>query len=383
MMLPLVSCQDNHDSPTAPALESATATSAPLSFRQVSAGRWHTCGVTTDDRAYCWGLGNRGQLGDGTTGYGRRQFVPIAVKGGHAFRQVSAGYDHTCAVTTTNQAFCWGWNGGTLGDGTTMDRSVPVRVAGGHQFREVTGGVFHTCGLTVLGRAYCWGDNFAGQLGNGTTTRRLTPVAVAGGRTFRVLSAGGVHTCGVTSADDAFCWGDNNNGQVGDGSEAVRRVWPTRVAGGHKFRQVSGGESHTCGVNTSARAFCWGYGQYGQIGDGRTSDRLRPQAVAGAYSFSHVSGGGRHTCGVTTEKRAYCWGENFGKLGDGTSTQRLTPSAVAGGIRFRLVEAGADHNCGVNPENRAYCWGSDYHGQRGDGAAETIVLMPVPVRGPN
>jgi alpha-tubulin suppressor-like RCC1 family protein len=153
--------------------------------------------------------------------------------------------------------------------------------------------------------------------------------------------------------------------------------------GGYKFRQVSGGESHTCGVTTSARAFCWGYGRYGQIGDGKTVSRFRPTPVAGGHSFSHVSGGERHTCGVNTEKRAYCWGENLGALGDGTSIQRLTPSAVSGGLRFRQVESGAGHTCGVTPENRAYCWGNDYHGQRGDGAAETITLAPVPVRGPN
>ncbi len=381
IVVPLVSCEDNQESPTAPALE-ATTTSTSLSFRQVSAGRAHSCGVTTDNRAFCWGAGYRGQRGDGTTI--RDRFVPVAVKGGHAFRQVSAGYDHTCGVTTTNQAFCWGWNVGSLGDGTTMDRSVPVRVAGGLQFREVTGGLFHSCGVTVQGRAYCWGDNHAGQLGNGTTTRRLTPIAVAGARTFRALSAGADHTCGVTSADDAFCWGVNNYGQIGDGSQTARRVWPTRVAGGHKFRQVSGGEGHTCGVTTVARAFCWGYGQYGQIGDGKTSNRFTPQAVAGGRSFSHVSGGGRHTCGVTTQNRAYCWGENFGTLGDGTSTRRLTPSAVAGGIRFRQVDAGYGHICGVNPDNRAYCWGSDYYGQRGDGSPATFgVLVPTPVRGPN
>src|SRR5207247_1798389 len=99
-----------------------------------------------------------------------------------SFRQVSAGGLHTCGVTTSNVAYCWGANGhGQLGDGTITLRSRPVAVAGGHSFRQVSTGDRHTCGLTTDNRVYCWGFNIAGQLGDGTTTDRLRPTAVAGG----------------------------------------------------------------------------------------------------------------------------------------------------------------------------------------------------------
>src|SRR5215217_4572232 len=93
-----------------------------------------------------------------------------------SFRQVSAGSRHTCGVTTTDQAYCWGYNGfstqgGQLGDGVTTDD-----------------------------RAYCWGRNDYGQLGDGTMEAKLTPVPVAGGRRFRVVSAGNFHSCGITPA---------------------------------------------------------------------------------------------------------------------------------------------------------------------------------------
>jgi alpha-tubulin suppressor-like RCC1 family protein len=98
------------------------------------------------------------------------------------FRQVSAGGVHTCGTTTTDVAFCWGYNSyGGVGDGTTSQRPTPVRVGGGLAFSQLsTGGVGHTCGTTVSEVAYCWGYNEIGALGDGTTTGRLVPRAVAG-----------------------------------------------------------------------------------------------------------------------------------------------------------------------------------------------------------
>jgi alpha-tubulin suppressor-like RCC1 family protein len=101
-----------------------------LSFGRVSAGTAYTCGETTDDRAYCWGSNNHGQLGDGT---GIQRRTPVAVAGWIAFKQVSAalGGLHTCGKTSAGVVYCWGSNGnGELGDGTTEDRLSPVPVAG-------------------------------------------------------------------------------------------------------------------------------------------------------------------------------------------------------------------------------------------------------------
>lgn len=106
----------------------AASSSAALSFRQLSAGSRHTCGVTTDNRAYCWGANFDGELGDGTTDY---RTAPVAVAGGLRFLQVSAGGQHTCGVTTGNVVYCWGYNPyGQIGDGTTTRRLRPHRVAG-------------------------------------------------------------------------------------------------------------------------------------------------------------------------------------------------------------------------------------------------------------
>jgi alpha-tubulin suppressor-like RCC1 family protein len=396
--------------PTDPGVPRAEATlaSAPLAFRQVSAGLWHTCGVTEDNRAYCWGLGG---LGDGTT---MQRLVPTLVRGGLHFRQISAGEAHTCGVTAENRAYCWGSNFfGQLGNGSqSFDPSLrPVAVAGGHLFRQVSAGSEHTCAVTTDDRVFCWGSNTAGQLGKGTVeptnSPTLTPVAIAGTLRFRGVSVAVYHTCGVTIDNRAYCWGGDQWGQIGDGSGSgscgvpdgpqVCRAKPTLVAGGYRFRQVDAGGGHgpgedtpgtdggrTCGVTTDDRAFCWGDGSHGQNGDGTQQMRSSPRLVAGGLHFRSVSAGLWHTCGVSTDGRAYCWGWNTGgQIGDGTlETLRLRPRAVLGGHLFAQVSAGGDHTCGTTPANVAYCWGANGNGALGDGTATGYRLKPRAVVGP-
>jgi alpha-tubulin suppressor-like RCC1 family protein len=397
LSITLVSCQQDQQSPTAPDSELAPVitSAAALAFWQLSAGSVHSCGVTTDNLAYCWGDNGSGQLGTGSdagpescTGAagpfpcGTR---PVLVVGGHQFHQVSAGDAHTCGVTTDHHAYCWG-AGGELGDGTTNQGLAPVAVAGAHQFRQVDAGLSHTCGVSYPdNQAYCWGSNDYGQLGDGTLTRRLRPVLVLGGLQFRQVSAGQWHTCGVTTINRVFCWGWNKYGQIGDSSTAFRRLKPHRVAGSRQYRQVEAGGYHSCAVTTTDRAFCWGNGNNGQLGNGKTYLSFWPRAVAGGLNFDRVTTGLFHTCGETTADRAYCWGSNsLGQLGDGTTTGRLTPVAVAGGLSFGQVSAGSWHTCGKSLASAGYCWGYGFFGELGDGSsgfgAESST--PTSVAGP-
>jgi alpha-tubulin suppressor-like RCC1 family protein len=393
----VLGCREETTSPSAPAsgpaLEMAPA--PVLSFRQVSPGHIHTCGVTTNNLAYCWGLNNEGQLGNNSDTGPESCFDrpcstrPVAVVGGLLFRQVSAGGEHACGVTTANRAVCWGRNAhGQLGNGAFKDRSRPGAVTGGLRFRQVSAGGFHTCGVTLDDRAYCWGRNDQGRLGDGTIGgERPVPVVVTGGLRFSQVSAGDDHSCGVTTTNRVFCWGSNQWGQLGEGRSVFESPTPLAIASGRRFVRVSTGRdfrrAFSCAVTTDDRAFCWGNGRLGQIGDGRRFLRFTPRAVIGQHRFLEVVAGGSHTCGVTTANRGFCWGvNNAGQLGDGT-TEILTaePSPVAGGRAFRQARAGAFHSCGVTTANRAFCWGSNFNGALGDGTT-TDRFTPVPVGSP-
>jgi alpha-tubulin suppressor-like RCC1 family protein len=361
-------------------------------WTSLTAGGDHTCGLTSNGAAHCWGLDTLGQLGDGPR---IRSSTPVAVAGGLTFASLTAGYGHSCGLMSSGAAYCWGYNySGQLGDGSTTNHPTPVPVVGGPTFPSLTAGSEHTCGLTSSGAAYCWGRGVYGQLGRGDTLQASTPVAVAGGLTFASLTAGGQHTCGVTTAGKAYCWGDNTEGQLGDGSRdsstGYARPTPAAVVGGLTFVSLTAGFQHTCGVTTSGGAYCWGDNYYGELGDGSRDSatlykRLTPVAVVGGLTFASLTAGGSYTCGPTSGGAVYCWGSNeSGQLGDGSSdfmNFRLTPAAVAGGLTFASLTAGTSHICGVTSGGVAYRWGDNSDGELGDGST-TQRPTPVAVASP-
>jgi alpha-tubulin suppressor-like RCC1 family protein len=200
-------------------------------YKQITAGGEHQCALTIGSKAFCWGRNGSGQVGNGTTT--DIQSTPVAVAGGLLFSSLSAGGDdYTCGITTGNRAYCWGLNlDGQLGDGTQHERTIPTKVIGGKQFGQLSAGQSHTCAVTPASIAYCWGDNAAGDLGNGNTLRRLQPTLVTGGHAFRAAEAGYNHSCAVTTDNLAYCWGANNfTGELGDGT-LKNRLHPVAVIG--------------------------------------------------------------------------------------------------------------------------------------------------------
>ena len=213
-------------------------------FSVVSTGWLHACGVTTTGEAFCWGNNLAGQLGIGAVDSSHA--VPTHVASSEKFATIFAGNRHTCAITTDQRAFCWGENTfGQLGDGTTTSRPSPTPVAGGLKFSAISIGSFfisalppgatplppnvfpaHTCALTEAGRAYCWGWNAWAELGDGTLTDRLQPTPVATDARFSGLALGEASSCGMRGSS-VWCWGGNQYGQLGDGTQQ-RRMTPVR-----------------------------------------------------------------------------------------------------------------------------------------------------------
>ncbi len=190
-----------------------------LSFVSASVGGNHTCGVTTDGTAYCWGANHRGQLGIGSTS--DLATPPTAVAGDIEFTAVSTGSVHSCGVTGNGEAYCWGNNFyGQLGDGTETNRTVPTRVGGGVLFAGISAGAEHTCGLATDQMVYCWGKNFEGQLGlGGATGNSNLPQRVVGVADAWQVGAGLQHGCVLRFTEPlTSCWGANTSGQLGDGS---------------------------------------------------------------------------------------------------------------------------------------------------------------------
>jgi alpha-tubulin suppressor-like RCC1 family protein len=338
-----------------------------LAFTKVTAGRKFACGLTAAGVAYCWGGNVNGELGSNV---GISSLLPVPVNGGLSFTAISSGFNHTCALTPAGRAYCWGRNSaGQLGDGLTASSSVPVAVVGPLSgapltFRSLSAGSGHTCAITNAGAMYCWGYNPDGRLGDGTIADSLVPIAVLGPALsapleFSTVSAGSRSTCGITTAGATYCWGDNTYGQLGDGSTnaSLRPIAVVAPQGGSllSFASLSAANAFTCGITTSATAYCWGNNTYGGLGNGTTTHSDRPVPVSGGIRFAQVSGGTQATCGIDLSGGAYCWGSNqYGKLGDGTTTSRSVPGPVlnpngTGQLVLASVALGESFAIGIAP----------------------------------
>lgn len=194
------------------------------------------------------------------------------------------------------------------------------------------------------------------------------------------LDGGSFFTCVRTVVGAAYCWGFNQFGRLGDGSTTTR-LKPAPVVGGLSFAEVSTGTAHVCALTPGNVAYCWGFNTFGGLGDSTTTHRSLPVPVKGGLTFTQVSSGGAHSCGLTAAGTAYCWGYNgFGQLGDSTSTDRPTPVPVDGGLAFSAVSAGGAHTCAITTNGAAYCWGMNNLGQIGD-STTTNRVRPVAVKG--
>lgn len=317
----------------------------------VDAGQLHACAVA-GRKAYCWGLNGYGALGNGSTE--GSSAVPVAVDTAGVLRgkrvtAISAGFFHTCVVAGA-KAYCWGRGSeGQLGNGRTKSSAVPVAVKAegvlrGKAVTSISAGESHTCAVAD-GRAYCWGK---GAIGASGKSRSKVPVAVSikaalHGKKVTAISAGleddsdeaewdgRNNTCAVAGGR-AYCWGNNADGQLGTGttvdSATPRAVKTSGALRGMTITAVSSGEQVTCAI-AGGRVYCWGRsgGVTGRAQDSKVPVAVKSKAL-GRARVTALSTGRYHACAIAGG-RAYCWGNNLsGELGSG-STKKQSEAPVA------------------------------------------------------
>lgn len=372
-----------------PAAPEVAPPEASARWLQVDAGFLHTCGITTAHRLYCWGFDGGYALGDG--GGRRNRNVPVEVAGHTAdWAQVSAGYDHTCAVKLDHRLFCWGTDTlGLLGNGPgQQDAAAPVEVVGHTtDWAQVTAGG-NTCAIKTTGHLFCWGrDNYGGVGDGGGQGDTGVPVEVAGlSNDWQEVSAGLTHVCARNTANRLRCWGQDFFGQVGDDEARVNRTVPTPVAGDPAtWASVAAAESHTCATTTSGRLFCWGRDHLGQLAaPGQdTADRGTPTEVQQSRTdWDDVSSGGfAHTCATRTSGLLYCWGQTWrAALGRKIPYElQFTPLKVLGFTDWADVTAGLATTCALRTNGLLYCWGNNEFGQAGVGSTARKIIGPTRV----
>lgn len=374
--------------------KSASASLTVVTFIRMSAGDKHSCGLTADGTAWCWGANSHGQIGDGTT---TPRSDPTRISTSSKFTTISAGYAHTCALTADGAAYCWGWND-LLQSGASVrgtNQLTPIAVPGGLQFTSIAPTVNGTCATTAAGNVYCWGhiqytDAFNSAL-SGVVTEQPTQIGAG-----MVAVVGGLdnHYCSVDAAGLAYCWQLlYTYPNAGPLIPPIGAPISTTL----HFTTLRVGYEHACGLVTGGQAYCWGRNNAGQLGDGTTTFSATPVAVAGGLTFESIAVGGGTvivddgagisinggiSCGIVAGGKAYCWGANsLGQLGIASSaSQANTPQPVAGGLLFTGIRAGGFHACGLTTTGAAVCWGQNQSGQLGDGTT-TSTTKPTQVFG--
>lgn len=357
-----------------------------LTVTKIAAGDTHTCAITNSGGAKCWGQNNYGQLGNNSTTASR---VPVDVVGlTSGLASIATGTGYTCAVTTAGGAKCWGNNAnGMLGNNSTSSTQVPTDVYGlTSGVASISAGTYHTCAVTTGGGVKCWGANQYGQLGNNSTTQSLVPVNVSGLTAGVAQLAVGedYHTCAVTASGGAKCWGYNYYGQLGTGN-TVQSLVPVDVAGlTSGVASLSAGSSAVCAVTTAGGAKCWGQNISGRLGNGTTSSSSVPVDVSGLTSgVASISSRHFNSCAITTAGGVKCWGWNiYGQLGNGTLTDSSVPVNVTGlTAGVASVAVGTYHACAMTTAGAAKCWAHNNAGQLGNNNTADS-LTPVNVINP-
>jgi len=344
-----------------------------------------TCASLNDNSATCWGSNEFGQLGSAAT-LGNFSTTPATVENAGSIESLSLGIHHACAVVD-GEAKCWGSNRqGQLGAGTPTYQSQAVAVSGlAGNVADITAGSDHSCAITVSGAIQCWGFNGGGPLGNGQLVDSSTPVDVIGlTGAATALAAGGQHTCAMTDDNAANCWGLNSNGQLGRENEPISNfsALPASVENlTSTLSSLALGNSHTCGLTDQGGVVCWGDNRSGQSGSGTISARQAPTDVVGLeVGISSISAGLRHTCAVKENGSGVCWGSNhLGRLGDGTRDDRLEPVTVIGLPNdLRAISAGSAHTCGLTVDDSVVCWGTNGNGQLAGNPSSNV---PIAING--
>ena len=350
-------------------------------FCRIEAANDVSYGIDKNGRVWAWGQGTA-ELGD--NGVAGLKNTPVSVAGAvKTFCKISGGANHALAISRTGRAWAWGLGAnGRLGNNATSNVFTPVSVAGTVKtFCEIYAGYFHSVAIDNRGRAWSWGFNGSGQLGNASTLSQNTPVSVLGNiKTFCRISAGNAHTVAISNRGRVWVWGSNSTGQLGDNS-ITSRLTPVSVAGAVKtFCIAIAANLYTVAIDNRGRAWSWGSNSSGQLGDNTTTSRLTPVSVLGAVkTFCKIAATTDRTMAIDRNGRAWGWGNNSaGVLGDGTTTQRNTPVSVGGLVKtFCEIFAGSNHTIALDKNGRIWSWGFASNGVLGDNTGTRLTPVRV------
>ncbi|XP_037327022.1 probable E3 ubiquitin-protein ligase HERC3 [Pungitius pungitius] len=281
----------------------------------VSSGQSHSMAVNEEGQVFAWGAGEEGQLGLGTAEATVR--IPRLVKRlcEQRIAQVMCGNQHCIALSRDGQLFTWGQNtSGQLGLGKGEPSKLfphPLKSLSGIPLAQITAGGDHSFALSLSGAVFGWGKNRAGQLGLNDEQDRAVPCHIKFLRSQKVcyISCGNEHTAALTKDGGLFTFGEGSWGQLGHGS-TNNELLPRRVLElmGSEVSQITCGRRHTLAfVPSSEVVYAFGCNSHGQLGTGLLGDARSPCPVKASFLTGSSHRTGSKQCTVT---KIICGGDH-------------------------------------------------------------------------
>jgi alpha-tubulin suppressor-like RCC1 family protein len=303
---------------------------------------------------------------------------PVTVSGLQGAVDIALGFDHTCAIDSSGEGWCWGRNNlGQLGINSMepVQTASPMRVPNLGRALAIAAGAYHACAVIEGGAVQCWGQNNRGQLAyvNGVGVIVTFASTIEGLRDAVAITAGFEHSCALLASGTVLCWGRGDEGQLGNGATGNTNS-PVTVQGITNATAISAGNYHTCARLADSQVRCWGRNDEGQLGNGFTADSAVPVDTVNDGGALDVSAGGFHSC-LLASGDVRCWGRgDLGQIGNGSLGNRPQPQPVSGISTPIAVDAGRSHACAVLQGGETRCWGSNELGQLGGGPGANSAL---------
>lgn len=299
------------------------------------AARLHTCVRLADSTVHCWGENASGRADPGSLDPILTSPSDVTLSIGSDL--IAAGGAHSCAAGELGEPVqCWGANGSGQITGAESPGPASATMPADFSPGMLRLGNNHSCVASVTGELLCWGNNSSGQLAiDPLVTSSTSTPTIIGVDPVGDLVTGADHTC-ARIGSEVHCWGLNTSGQLGNNTTTTGSM-PVVVAfepGTAMVRQLAAAGDHTCAVLHNDEVQCWGGNARGEIAlvvdkNGDDSGSLTPRATKVDFPVAQLATGPEHSCALSTDGQLYCWGNNdFGQLGDGTTTDTSTPTAV-------------------------------------------------------
>lgn len=332
----------------------------------ISAGRFHTIGVRADGTLQAWGDNGFGQVGDGVSDKGRFEPVPVATD--LEWRSISAGRFHSLGVTQEGSLYVWGSNEqGQLGidqGQTRRPELTPVLLGEPGDWIDAKAGRAHSIAWKKDGTLWAWGDNDFYQLGDGTTEDRLKPVQITDPGDWVQISTGNLNNMAIKADGSLWGWGNNKNYELGNGS-SIAVTEPRRIGFESDWAYVDVGTSHTMALKQNGQLYIWGTNRYGQLGRGDKNQRIVPSRVSQDRWIS-IATGLYHSMAVKEDGTLWSWGLQLeGRLGYDSALDVLSPRQVGEDTDWSKIFAGFYHSMGIKEDGSLWGWGATTNGRLG------------------